>query len=588
MRRNKRKRQGDDNGSDESHSDISSLLTVNRMDYRVPPSLSIVTARASKSYPARNDTYTMGGSHPMQFIISTGAHWVDWKNSYVEFDVELPDLTWTEPRGRNPDDDPLDAFPNWPVIPKFATGCSWLNSINGLKITHSSGVELEAVNNQLGSYYKLKQVYEKSSDRRKTEGILSSHNESAASKGLFTQTSNTSGESSAFLAQAETFEVGVNNIDVSNRTAKVSLCLADLSGFFNQDNISPSFINAGLQLDLFTYAPREFTTVRNQVVHSILENVGGVYGPATQEAEKQWIPPGPGNRDDFDAATAIFQAEWKIKNPRLVLDTYALTDSIQRKLSQISAQDGLEWYFNALHHQSTDTESTNVSMQVQRALSRANNIIVKSRARAVLDSRVAGLYDSMSSEPWIDGSNEVADGFIPQSSSNIDGTMTNFQVQLGAQYIPSVPLTTVDDFHHSALKTFSAFRRTDQDVGPTTNMAGFTGKLAAAKLQFYSGKVSNQFEGLPSDVAADNENLYYYGDAIGAVPLETSSTLTQSGSAISAQRTAIVNLEFKYPRLARETYSNSGQTEHAGRRLDLWCEYTKNVTAYLDSVVVRS
>ena len=36
---------------DDSKADISSLLEVNRLDYRLPPSLSVATARSSSAHP---------------------------------------------------------------------------------------------------------------------------------------------------------------------------------------------------------------------------------------------------------------------------------------------------------------------------------------------------------------------------------------------------------------------------------------------------------------------------------------------------------------------------------------------------------
>ena len=69
---------------------------------------------------------------------------------------------------------------------------------------------------------------------------------------------------------------------------------------------------------------------------------------------------------------------------------------------------------------------------------------------------------------------------------------------------------------------------------------------------------------------------YSLGLAVSAVPLESSSTLQQSGAAISAQRTAVVNM----------TWAKSDDTDD--RKIDAFVPYSKLATLFLDSVVVRS
>jgi hypothetical protein len=532
-----RKRQrydGGDMGDDDSKADISTLLTVNQMDYRLPPSLSIATSRASKTYPSRLQNYKLGdNSRPLSFTVSTGAHFVDWKNSYLRFSAKFPDGG--------------DTF-----IPKFAPYTGWLQSIRGFKITHSSGVELERVQVALGPWLQLKQFYDQSSEERGTVGSLSRYNNSDVSNSVIWDRNIN-----------ETGSTLPNDIAPTDAVVDVCIPLCKLSGFFNNSNISPGYLAAGLQIDLWTYTPEELFVLQNQALRA-----GNLDGEVTQVLTGA-APPGVGN--DTDTSANWPAAGVVLENPVLVLDTFAITDSIVRKISQISASDGLEWDFTGLHHQGKQSSSsTTETIQIQKAISRANNIVVKSRRVGSVLGPNRKLFDTYGGEPWIPLAPQIGNATDNAKNAFIDGTMLTGQVQLGAQYIPSTPLETTTDFMHSAYKTFGNFRRSDQDAGPSYYQ--FTGHYLTGKADDVSG--TTPLDGHP--------DLFTNAQACLAVPLENSSTLAQSGAAISAQRTAVVNIEFKAE--AGGDWGNVTQ----GRIVDTYLEFTKVVTLFLDSVVVRS
>jgi hypothetical protein len=519
---------------DDSKADISTLLTVNQMDYRLPPSLSIATSRASKTYPSRVQEYQLGdNSRPLSFIVSTGAHFVDWKNSYLRFTASFPVIP--------------DVGDDGNIIPKFAPHTGWLQSIRGFRVTHSSGVELERVQVQLGPWLQLKQFYDHSAEERKTVGSLSRYNSSDVSSSILWDRSLTT-----FVTD------DVEQVVPSEAQIDVCIPLCKISGIFNNPNIAPGYLAAGLQIDLWTYTPEELFVIQNQV-----GDLGAEVTPSGV------APPGVGNDGDI---AAVWPGAVKLNNPVLVLDTFAITDSIVRKLSQISASDGLEWDFTGLHHQGKQSDSTTENIQIQKAISRANNIVVKSRRADATIGPFRKLYDTYGSEPWMPPAPVRGNVAFHPPNEEIDGRMVSGQVQLGAQYIPSTPLVTTTDFMHSAYKTFGNFRRTDQDAGPT--LWEFTGHLIVPK-----GSAP-----LPAGAAQPTyPDLFSNGQACLAIPLENSSTLAQSGAAISAQRTAVVNIKFEH--LATASFDVNGVT---GRIVDTYLEYTKVVTLFLDSVVVRS
>ena len=234
-------------------------------------------------------------------------------------------------------------------------------------------------------------------------------------------------------------------------------------------------------------------------------------------------------------------------------------------LFRSSSDTGLEWAWDAVHHSPTTTNLGNFSIQVNRALSRANAVIVKTRPLTAVSTSLLGqIQNSYASEPWLDP-------VLSNTSllnQGIDGRVTSFQVQLGAQYIPAAAIQHPTQFLHSALKTFAQFRRNDEVGGVPLSL--FTGvSLSRAPFPVPPAAIDDtkQDETLP-------------GLAIAAVPLESSSTLQQSGAAISAQRTAVVNVTYAHGR--------ASTPDSPLRKIDLFIPYTKLATLFLDSVVVRS
>ena len=111
--------QQDDGGGQDEKADISSLLEVNRLDYRLPPSLSIATSRATKVYRAMESSYVAGAAQ-MQFTLSSGATYVDFLNSFLRFKVKMP-----------------TGLSN--SRPKMPAHCGWAQLIRQIRIVHSSG-----------------------------------------------------------------------------------------------------------------------------------------------------------------------------------------------------------------------------------------------------------------------------------------------------------------------------------------------------------------------------------------------------------------------------------------------------------------
>jgi hypothetical protein len=544
-----------DYDAEESKADISSLLEVNRLDYRLPPSLSIATSRAMKVYRSMQSSY-VAGTDQLQFTLASGSTYVDFLNSFVKFKVKMPDV--------------LDPKMN----PKFSPHTGWAQMIQQVRVVHSSGVELDRVKNSVGEYIQIQDYYNCSESKRRTQGSMYSLNDTGrpgalihpnelierAKEGLNTPSRDPllvrnelpgQGDYLACLAN-EAFDTDLNP---QGRTFDVAIPLSRLLGMFDVDLLAPSFLAAGLQIHIDMYKPEHFFVCDT--------GRGGATRRPGDNGKYQRIIPDPADETKTITEEGTpWSGQLLINNCELHLETFTLTDSIVRKLSQISASSGLEWYFDALHQSDGSPGSqSDYTMQITRALSRANNVIVKCRTLKHLSNT---FEDSYGSQVWyrtVEEGGGTQQFKYNEANGEQDGNMIAFQVQLGAQYIPSRSLREKKEFVHSAFKTFSQYRRGDGYGGPDD-------------VQFSGFRTTREF----SEDTADNVQK---GLAISCVPLESSSTLQQSGAAISAQRTAVVNM-------AWGPSSGVGSAKTQDRKVDVFVVYSKLATLFLDSVVVRS
>jgi hypothetical protein len=556
--------------------DVASLIEVNNLDYRLAPSLSIATSRSMRVYPATNRDAELGQT--FVFVLSTGATYIDLQNSYISFYVRFDNTS------------ALDADKLYGCRMPGYTG--YLNLIRSYTIIHASGVELDRMNDATGEWNQRCLFYGMSDAKREIQGSLFNFNNtglpgsplknttssfdhaqkgrtlpqyyvgaSAAANVRVKPGSGLSGAAGSPDLPGQNYDSwrqkeawpfadvipGAANLATNLKsdyledeeikagtTVRVVLPLHMISPIFANTLLAPSYLMAGLRIELTTYSKEEFF----QMVPVTLDPEA-----ATDHTEQSW---------------RTSQSVW-VNAPEINVETFTLSDAISRKMAQISASQGLEWAWDAIHQSFSNSNGTNVSIQVARALSRANCVCVMSRTQANLAKTDQGQRANyFASDPW-DLVDTYASGGPGAANKKQDGTMNSFQVQLGAQYIPAVAITKTVDFLHSALKTWSQFRRNDE-VG---------------------GVPLWQFIGTP---VAFSANTAATGDrrlpalALACVPLETSSTLQQSGAAISSMRTAVVNMTFQ-----------SGRTDDTStRRIDLFIPYTKLSSHFLDSVTVRS
>lgn len=452
---------------------VNSLLLVNQLDYRLAPSLSVAVSRSHASYQANQQSY--GEGQNLSVTMSSGGQYVNFRESYLSFSVRVVcSLTAGED---------VWAFPQWSAQellhagddPRFAparNGC--MNLFASQRWVHASGTVIDEQIQDLDLWSYVRNKYTWGSDKHVSMGSLQHYGmPNDAANGL-------AGTPSTLKFR---------NGDVK----QFLVPLSDISDAFDQQQLCPAFIVAGSRLELrLNEFAKAFTS--------------------TQVLAVPQVTP-----------------KYYIEKVELVLQQVQLTDSIQRALQNISASSGLEYPFTSIAVNSTNNAETSGSIQVSRALSRANSVVVVRRDAGQITGNTMWSRQSC----------------CPSDRAIVDDVNGSYSVQLGGQQIPQSPIRTRKEAYYQAMIAFGA--AFDSTKCPALPFASFHGYAAAAGVS----------------------------DAVYAVSLETSSTLNQSGSALSAQRVLV----FDYKQVA----VGNGSSYYT-----MFTPHVRLVTAYLDSLIARS
>ena len=127
---------------------------------------------------------------------------------------------------------------------------------------------------------------------------------------------------------------------------------------------------------------------------------------------------------------------YTIIDPKVVCDTFHLNDAAMKKLNEISARNGLEYVFQAQHAVSDNFTTSQTTVDVNKAVSRALGCIAVSRN---IQSIADGAVDSLTCEPF---------------------DITQSQFRLGSQYFPHQPLESLSEHYFNTLYTTEKLQST--------------------------------------------------------------------------------------------------------------------------------
>jgi hypothetical protein len=321
------------------------LVTVNKLDYELSPDLSVCVSRSNKIHHFSQNKYTPG--QRMICVINSGAEYIRPDRSYLEFEVKNVQAKTVQ------GDEVGTEF--------FLGQGGATNFLKDMVITGRSGDECERVLdvNRLSAFIvKATSSKEKLNTTGRLAGFSSKsthlvrenedpyrmRNATDVASGLATTTAI---DRTSSNGQSEYVSIS------PGETMKFLIPLSMISGIFKFDRLLPSMFMSGLRFDFLLE-----TAAKAVLVSS---NARG-YADAT--------PP------TFPAV--VKDANWEILRPRIILDSYQLTDSVQRVLNEEAATRGLELVFKSWHttqFSMTGTGRVETTLQMRKAVSRALSIL---------------------------------------------------------------------------------------------------------------------------------------------------------------------------------------------------------------------
>jgi hypothetical protein len=645
-------------GAEQKSPAALALMNINGIVYETPPSLSVFTSRVTKRFvvPRSATAHKLSSGNPLIIPINSGMSWVDLRNSFLYFEVVFPGIH----EGGGGAFGRIKRGTGYTDNVTKSRLASWAQLFRGYRITHATGVEMDSVQcadtwNQLRLHNNKPEAYRRSiaaAEYGYTPLGGSSPLEDPAYSKSSVRNSNTNATRPNALDIGESYgsrHLGApiaRNLDGSDflnkHVEQVRIPLGDLFDMFDTDRLAPPYLLSGTVIELIPNSKENFFIRPAEVplpaaerqnpqtrnfhqgpYPSAVTTVNGFVAPRSAEAARQF-----GN-ETLD--TPWLDTEHvALQNLQLHLSTYTPTDAIARTCAQISADQGLDWCWTAVHSSTKRISQQDTTMQVAAGLSRANMILVKVRNAGDIENPVR---DSFSSLPMLKRSgiktyrmklaendflNPVDNPTAPYNPMDGEaGLPSSVQARVGAVWIPSQPMTgDAGAYYQSAIEAWGGMHRLDGVYGPTPAefagrlvhvpgsaplVTGTNGTLPATSIwdniqilgyNSLHEPADLNFDGIFMPVSATKQlggstpqfpPLYTDTSAsvgILAIPLEVSPVLDQAGLALSAQRTAEVNLTFPPP------VENDVFLE---KQLDLYVPHTKIATLFLgDAVVVRT
>lgn len=149
--------------------------------------------------------------------------------------------------------------------------------------------------------------------------------------------------------------------------------------------------------------------------------------------------------------------DYTVSDVSMMLDTYHLADSIQKKLNMMASRQGLEYFYET--HDRTRfniTSSNKANIVVRKAVSRALWAIAKTRLTANVE-------------------NKTEDGVASETNA-----VDNFQWRLGSLYFPNQPLDNKEEQYYYAQYAFDKVKHCHkQNSVSLSDFKGTEGLVAA-------------------------------------------------------------------------------------------------------------
>lgn len=505
-------------GSNQADVARKGLVSLNRLDYVLQPDLSVVTARTNKRHFFQQTSYTP--STRAICILNSGAEYIDPQNSYLMFTVGVSKTgtTANELFAPNPNTGNTNiATAPYPV--SLGAG-SAINFIKRAILTSRSGDEIERVD-EVGQLAPLLDRYMHSDNWLSTHGNVIGYN-STYVDGLAGFTTANLGYQFPFAPPVTSPNIpDSRTTDSSTNNHTFIIPIGCIFGLFRSfDRLLPSMLMSGLRIEI------EWESAGNALM---LGTDNGTVKNVT--------------------------LNYEITQPEIVLDSYTLTDSIQRVLNEESAIRGLELVYTSFYYHSAQPKTLSDSKQVmnievRKAVSRALGVLHKIRPQA----KTVGF-------PHVDYYRSKA----AQNSS--------YQLRLGSLYFPHQPILGKGGVGGNLLELYwhtqHGFGKIKTPSAPTSVMAYSENSVPVLTV---------------ADSVPNPQSLATFARGMAAVytDLERSTTQRLTGIPVNNSRVAELQIEDILPdRSAATEYKISGWT------VDVWLHYVRLARVFLQNVEIE-
>jgi hypothetical protein len=611
---------------EEKDAGVRSLIDVNGLAYRMTPGMSVATSRITREWDALRGSY--GPGEIMSFAISSGAAYVDPDNSYLKFTINLqvPDdgqsayyrLFWgDDENGRQ----------------------TALNLFQDMRLTHSSGYEIDRVNRGFAPYKYAQLAYTKDKQWWDTYGSLM--------RGFQVGTGTLSGVVVTPATAAHPFFFGA---DGGRGATQESYVPTQVGGVIGASGTIAPIVQAGRVANTADFS-------RNAVLDNFTPHVAAGLTPFTSSQYTQQITgfsreqnkpfgflptkgtngtetypdnptPGAAGKISIDVVLplSVISGIWDtdMLAPSFLMAGARLDMTLSSLAQAFVFRNAIPRLRNALgNFPATDPRKLDISswkmtidnpkmvLETVTFTDAVLRSISMTSASSGLELPFVAMHYSQVPMPGSTVSLQVNRGLsranmvivraypgITQTNDNscaqIDSVRAypiqpalgsnagGFQVKLGSEFMPNKPIDNFVQLYHAVQNAFGNWKSDKRNTVTMRDFAG-TGEFAGPNGAF--------------------QGLFPFAGSLGifAMTLEKSSTLAQSGSPISASRDLNVVIgpcdTSKWNdggaggnglEIIGNTTTGVESVNWKGLYLDVYVPYVTLCTVFLDSILIRS
>ena len=522
----------DTGGSGQSNSQEMSkrlgLIAVNDLNYILEPDLSVATNKTHKNHFFQSNEYTP--NQTAICILNSGADYIDTRRSWLEFDIDFGGAAGAAAAFSGPTADFGDqtAVADTDTHGSFGVHGSACNLIDSILISTRSGDELcHLFNFNLMQNMLIPLAY----GREWMDGP------------------------GALMG----FGGGVTN-GQSKRFAIPMYVLAPLFGY---GRLMPSMLMSGMRIEINWAKPETaFQTVRSNKTSAFrtAENYSFV-----ERASPKYV----------------------VKNPRFVLSSVQLSDSIQRALNELSATNGLEIvytdYAETSYNGSNDLRTVNT--EIRKSCSRALKAFA--RVRNIQYNTTPYTTGSFAGPATGGGTGIGLESCNDSFRSEQQFPFLEYQWQLGSLYFPQQPVSGGVSTEKCAVSAYAHM-------------------LEAVDKYHDNSALFNTFSGIPSGNYITGDSYYSRGmrlapgmDSMGfgfkgqqttlAVTLERSTMFNLAGVPVNNSRVLALRAKLSPTSTERKMANQEGALVAGDnlRQLNIFLKYVKLARVFLNNVEVE-